>query len=455
MRVLLLTLLLILPVFAGCMGDDGEAPGAVEGDVAASAAEAGATTGPAPSAPKSPYQVTVDEEDASDSQGGGKGTTATAYPVSIETNPARPPITLDLSGEFDPVACGTGLSVNLPIPGGPRTWQWNDLRDELSVGDAYSYRIEMKYANTDQNWADLHLYYGLDGHNEFYSEPNAEKRGEIVMNFTGQSYRVNEDDMAWVAASCWYGFFTEPIPYTLTVTLTFVESALPAGAPVLLTVPPEATRLFVTGLAVDPSKGVLSHYRVFGPDDELLCECALSSNQQAASFELPGPGDYVLLVDHTDNGFVSFALDAPTNASLLPLQLEWQRHVVLTNDGGPIDETVEIDVPTTPLILNTWVSPPGSEDAANNVGTGKGYGITVTNSRGEVVRQKLAGFATYRVVVPGAFWIQNWYAVPFPDAEWEFMNDHHAYGNGPHQVHVKADNFRGEAVMSVLTYVRP
>lgn len=448
MRALVLSLLLVLPVFAGCLGEEPasepEAP-----PVAKSAEDAGAKSGDAPVAATQPYQVTLGDE-------GSSQEVVTAYPVSLETNAAKPPLTLTFDGEFDAASCNPLGGLPFGGLGAAQSWRFNDFSDQLAKGDVLSYAIEMKYTNTDQSNAELHLFYGVDTVQDYWQEPTGDVRGEVVMNFTGQSYRVDDEGPAWVAAACWYGVLTTPIPYTLTVTLTFAQGSVPSGAPMLLKVPANATRLFVSGVPLDAAQGVSSHYRVFAPDDSVLCECGLSSAGASASLVLPEPGDYVLLVDHTANGFVSFALDAPSPASLKPLGAEWATYPLTTSDGGPVDEAVDVDLPSTPLAMNAWVFPPGFSQGAPtpDAGMGKAVSLSITNGRGEVVRMKLGGYVTFHAGVPGQWMFGQWIPVALPGGEWEFFVDHHAYGPGAHQVSLKAEQMRGEAVLFAMHYVR-
>ena len=448
MRAVLWSLLLVLPVFAGCLGGE-ETPTAEAPPVAQSAEDAGAKAGDAPVAASEPYQVTLGAE-GSDAQ------VVTAYPVALQTNAAKPPVTLEFPGEFDAASCNPLGGLPFGGLGLAQSFHFNDLSESLAKGDVLSYAIEMRYTNTEQSWAELHLFYGMDTTQDYWQEPTGDKRGEVVMNFTGQSYRVDDEAPAWAAAACWYGAVTTPIPYTLTVTITFAQGSVPSGAPMLLEVPQGASRLFVSGVPLDPAEGVNSHYRVFGPDDLLVCECGLSSSETSAALVLPGPGAYVVLVDHTANGFVSFALDAPPAAPLTPLEAEWVVYPLHAAEGGPVDATVDVDLPSTPLSMNVWVFPPGFTEGVPtpDAGMGKGVGITITNGRGEVARTKLGGYVAFHAGVPGAWMMGQWIPVALPGAEWEFFVDHHAYGPGAHQVAVKAEQMRGEAVLFAQHYVR-
>lgn len=440
----LICLTLTLAALAGCFTEDDPTP-EVAPSIAGSAQEAGASSGPAPVAASEPFQVA----------GGAAGdeTLVTAYPVAFETNAAKPPETREFAGEFTPTGCTpvrnvplVGLLGVLPPNGGVY-----NVSDALAPGDVFSFDVQLRWTNTDESWADAHLFYAFGAATDNNNDFTGELRGEVVVNFTGQQFRLHDGQPAMVGAFCWYGQVTTPIPYTLTVTLHFAEAGVPSQTPILLDVPANATRLFVSGLALDPSQGVLSHYRIFGPDDELVCECSLSSNQAVATVELETTGAHVLLVDHTSNGFVSFALDAPPPAALRALDSVWSLMTLATSDGGAFDETVPFDLPATPLNMGAWVIPTGGEPA--DAGFGQGYALDVTNGRGEVVRQRMEAFAMYRLEVPSLFGIGDWRALPV-DGEWEFWQDHHAYGRGAHEAHVTADSFRGQVVLIQMSYVR-
>lgn len=439
--LLLALLTLAAPLLAGCLADE---PVAAATESAPAAQDAGAVAGPAPSAPKEAF--TVADEDA--------GGLATAYPVAMTTNPAKEPVTLDFTGEFQAQQCTPMGSLPFGGLGLASPFASHDLSDAFSPGDVYAYHLELRFTNTDQSWAEIHLGYNLGGENDFWNEPTGDLRGEVVLSFEGQGYRLDADDPAFAFVACWYGSVTDPIPYTLTARFTFAEAAVPAQTPVLLSVPDNATRLFVRGVPLSEDKGVLSHYRVFAPDDSLVCECALGSDQETATLELPGPGDYVVLVDHTADGFVGFALDAPPAQALRPLEREWAVYSVHATDGtSPVDVLTPLDFPSTPLNVGAWVWPADLTEGAPGAGFGKGYSLTLSNARGDVLRQRMFGFVDYRVVAPG-IWTQSWYPVPVP-GEWEFFEDHHSFDVGAHEAHLVAEQFRGEAVVFAQHYVRP
>lgn len=442
---ILLSLTLLAPLFAGCLAED--APPAAADAVAASAQDAGAVQGPAPAAAKDAYTVRTTTDEAAP--------TVTVHPARIETNAAKMPYTDTFEGVFSPQDCsptGSGLPVGGFGLASPR--RAFNVTDAFAKDDVFSYDVSLAWTNTDQSWGDLHLWHRFDGVSNTWTEFTGDKRGEVVLNFTGQGFIVSEDFLAFVGVACWYGAVTQPIPFTITLSVVFAEGAVPSDVPVLLRVPEGATKLFATGVALDPDAPVLSHYRVFGPDDELVCECALNSDETVDVLELDVPGDYVVLVDHTANGFLSLGLDAPVEP-LVPLDSQFAMYPLFASDGSTaVAETIMLDIPSTPLRLWAWVFAPGSIQDPPNVGAGHNLKISVTNGRGEVLRTSMVGYATYHAAVPGVLMTNDWYAVPL-DGEWEFFVDHHAYDLGAHTVQLTADQMRGEARLFALHYLRP
>lgn len=440
---LVLALILLLAPLAGCFSEDA-VPVQTE-TVAASAAQAGAVDGPAPAAAKNPYQL-ADAE-------GGQATTV--YPVAIQTNAAKSPFSDTFTGEFQPQTCtpaGGGLPLGgLGLARGSRSFEVSDV---FAQHDVFRYDVTLTFTNTDPSWAELHLWNQFDDVGNYWNEPTSENRGETVLNFTGQGFIINDEFFAGVGVDCWFGQVTTPIPFTITVDITFAEGGVPSAQPVLVQVPEGATRLFVTGLATDGSKPVTSHFRLFAPDDSLVCECTLRSDQTSASVELlAGAGDYVLLVDHTENGFVALALDAPSPALLHPLGSRWESILLGASDGGSLDETKQITLNSTPLSLNAWVFAPGDMRGTPDTGVGHNVKISVANARGDVLRMSLVGYLTYHAAVPGAFATSRWYAIPI-DGDWEFYQDHHAYDLGAHTVTVHADSVRGVVTLFAQFYDR-
>lgn len=435
LNVAFLALSLLAPLLSGCLGQDDTTPAAVSA-VAASAEEAGATSGPAPSAPKEAYLVAPDE--ASEEQ-------VTAYPLSIRTNPAKPPVELDLSGEFKTADCAPGFDID-GVQDRRRFW---DLSEHLAVGDVFEYDVTVSFTNTDDSWAEIHPFFAMGSTVKGHTEPVRDVREPIVINYTGQSYRASDEDMAFLELDCWWGLVTDPIAFTVLVKLTFAEAAVPAEHPIRVPVPEGATRLFVRGVALDPAKGVNSHYRVFGPDDRLVCECALGSNQQVSTLELDQAGDYVLLVDHTANGFVSLALDAPPEADAEAMEVEWARTHIHHSDGGPVDTSVEFELATVPLLMHVQAA--SGDFSSPSLGAGKKTGIVVNNARGEVMRVTYGGHLAGFVPV-GDEWFNFWFGI-WPD-DWEYVVDHHAYGPGAHTAAIKAEAFRGDIFVITRQYVR-
>ena len=433
--------LALAPALAGCMSQ-GDAPEGEAPAVKASAEDAGALDGPAPAAAKEAYEA--------QSEAGA----VTVHPLSIQTTPAKAPYTQEFSGEFQPYQCmPTGGGLPLGGLGLAQGGQWFDVAEAFSANDVFSYEVTLTFTNTEQSWGELHLWHQFDQVGNYWTEPTSEGRGEIVLNFTGQGFILNAEPFALVGVDCWYGQVTSPLPYTISVSISFAEGAVPAQTPVLVTVPEGATRLFTSGLALDGAAPVESHYRVFAPDDSVLCECGLASDETLDVLELPAPGDYVILVDHTSNGFVAFGLDAPSPAPLQPLGTTFVEFVLASSDGGPVDETVSIDLPSTPLNMGTWVFAPGAFDGPPSVGAGHNVRVEVSNSRGVVLRNAMVGYLTYHAAAPGFFMTNDWFAIPL-DGEWEFFTDHHAFNVGQHTVTVQADQLRGEARMIAMLYDR-
>lgn len=424
-RVVALALLLVLPVFAGCLADD-PAPASKEDLVARSAVEAGAKSGEAPVAPREAYAV---EE-------------TTAYPLGIQTNAARAPVVVDFSGSFAPQDCrplrfGEAEAV-LGAASYPR--RFLDIGDKVQVGDAFRYHIVVSYTNAADNWAEIHPAYGFGSTIQDHSE-STQDMTDVVIEWQGQGFRASEDDQAWLFIGCNLAAMKTAIAYTYTLTLTFAEGAIPAEAPVLIQVPEGATKLFVRGLPIDPALGVQSHFRLFGPDDELVCECALGSSDEVATVPLAAPGAYVLLVDHTENGFVSAALDVAPAAPAQPLAAEWNVIPVFSAAGGSVDETVDLDVGRVPLFMAAGVIGTGG------AGVGKKTSLEVTNGRGTPLHVAWGGHVTWDTP-DGRAWLGIW------PADWAWEIDHHAFAPGAHSASVSAEELRGDVVLYVRQYVR-
>ena len=182
---LVLALVLLL---AGCLG--GKPAAKDEGPVVAqSAAKAGAVAGPAPSAPQEPFQVRA----ATD--GTDETPAVTAYPLKLPTSKAKAPLELKYDGQFNSTDC-TGLSLSPAL----NQIRFYNLSPSLQRGDVIAYDIKLTFENTDANWAEVHVGFGMGARNEFHSDPVATARGKVTQNFTGQSYRVGEGDPAWVIA---------------------------------------------------------------------------------------------------------------------------------------------------------------------------------------------------------------------------------------------------------------
>lgn len=435
MRVLV-PLLLLAPLLTGCLSGD-EPPAASAPAIAQSAAEAGAETGPAPSAPKGAFFVAPDEDD--------KDETVAAYPATIRTNAAKPPVELDLSDAFTGADC-RGLNFGEAedvLQAASRHRHWTDLSEHLAVGDVFQYEVFFSYTNADTAWGEIHPRFAIGSDITSHDESTGQE-DTIEVNWTGQGYRTGDDEPAWVMVGCWQGVMAQPVPYTLTVKLTFADSAVPSQAPIRVPVPADATRLFVRGVAFDPEKGVSSHFRLFDAQDDLLCECGLSSGAEVATVAVQGGDELVLLVDHTDNGFVSLAFDAPPTEDLEAMQVEWVRTSLVTSAGGPVDTTVDVDLGKVPLFMSARVLGPTD----GSPGGGKKTQLSLVNGRGEVLRQSWGGHTAAQTDGDAGPWLGFW------PGDWERVVDHHAFAPGAHVATIKAETLRGEVVLYTRQYVR-
>lgn len=373
----------------------------------------------------------------------------------METTAAKAPLVDAFEGSFETAEClptGGGLPLGALLLGSGGDAR--DLRDSFAQGDVFAFDITLTFTNTDQSWGELHLWYSFGETGDYWTEPTGDGRGEVVVNFTGQGHITTEDFWANIGVDCWYGQITTPVPYRVEYAIAFAEGAVPSSQPVLVQVPEGATKLIVSGLALDGATPVTSHFRVFAPDDSLVCECGLNSNEEAAVVDLPGPGDYVVLVDHTEGGFVALALDAPPVAPLRALASRFEAFVLASSGGQAVSDSFPLDFPSTPLAVFGWVEPPGDPHGAPDVGAGRNLKMTLVNARGEVMRIAMGGFVNFHAAVPGAFAMQSWYPVGLPDDEWEFYFDHHAYAPGGHTVTVDAEMLRGDAVLYAIFYDR-
>ena len=358
------------------------------------------------------------------------------------------------TGEFQPQEClPTGGGLPLGGLGLARGGKFFDVGEAFAKNDVFRYDVTLSFENSDQSWAELHLWNQFDNAGNYWNEPTSDGRGQVILNFTGQGFIVNDDFFAGVGVDCWYGQVTDPIPFTIDLNVIFAEGAVPAAQPVLLKVPEGTMKLFASGVAIDASKGVTAHFRVFRPDDSLVCACSLLSAQQVSTVPLEAAGDYVILVDHSENGFLSFGLDKESADKLRPLAARFEQFPVASSDGGPIDETLQIKLNSTPLNMGGWVFAPGDIMGNPDVGAGHNVKVAVSNAHGDVLRMGLVAYGTYHASVPNMMTTNDWYAIPI-DGDWEFYQDHHAYDLGAHTVHVSAEQLRGVVMLFAQFYDR-
>ncbi|HVL46954.1 MAG TPA: hypothetical protein VM889_00175 [Candidatus Thermoplasmatota archaeon] len=433
MRAILIVLALALPALAGCFGPAADMPAPDPLAAANDSVDAGAVAGTSPVGPKKPFKVEVDNASGTEK--------VVAHPVRFKTNPAREPIVVERAGTLNTTNClPTGRT---PIS---HNWRWFSLGDDLRPGDVFTFDVALEYENKDNSWADLHLVYSIGGREGGDYTARGDARGPQRQNFSDQGFH-GEDTYSGFGVVCWSGLILEPLAFKLTATLTFVEGGIPAGVPLQIEVPANATRFIVSGVPIDPAKGVLSHYRLFGPDDRLLCECALSSNKQAHATPLVGPGDYVLLVDHTDNGFVTVSLDAPSPERALPLGMRWKSWRFAVSDGETNPKkTFPIEFPTVPLRVGAGLD---AEQAEVSLAVAKTATIHLANAHGDVLVRKIPGYVEYGVVGSGFG-----FGLPLVPGTREYRVDHHNFRPGPHTLEVSAEACRCHAVVHVVTYER-
>lgn len=214
------------------------------------------------------------------------------------------------------------------------------------------------------------------------------------------------------------------------VTLQPVTDVLGPEVPYLLTVPEDATRLALRPFRLNETP-VVSHFTLLREDGSLLGHYGLNSYEAAQIVDLPGPGRYVLHVDHVLGGFVQAALDAP-GGRLEPLALDF---VDLPLREGPGD--AEATLPPGALSVLPWVEPPGTGSAR-----WEGLTVTLTGGRGKVFEWQAPDRLTL-APGPGARW------GPLGLAPQEFVWDHHAVLPGAASAAVRADLLEGRVGLRV------
>ncbi len=436
-RAAVLALAVVAPALAGCLGggDDAAPSPASSAPPAPVPSVNGASPNATASGPTAPTGAFDVERD---------GSRATVYPYVIPGQKARPARALDFAGEYAPEDCTTILASDVV---GDR-FRYHDLTGDLEAGDAVVLNVTFTYSNTDQNFADLHLSTGVPGQSYYFSESVGDRRGEIVQSFEYQfSYAGGPDAWAFVGVDCWWAANVQTISYALTVRLTFGEGVIPAGSPHLVRVDANVTELRVTGAPAAPGVVVTGHYRVFDPADRLLGEFALNSDEAFDAVRAPTPGDYVIIVDHSENGMLALGADArPADPEVRILDVAWQPTTdLVTTAPGPVDETVTVEIPRVPLRISPWVRP-----AEGGAALGKKITIDIDGPKGRVWHRQLPTYVGADLSRLG----RTGTVLPGPDP-WESTYDHHALALGTHTVAIRADAFQGEVYHGWVTYLRP
>jgi len=417
-------------VLAGCFQAEAPPPTDVpQGDLVRTTADGG-VAGP-------DAAVQIQDEDP------GSSRPLVFYPYDLPGGRARAPAGKDITDKFETADCASPLFSD---DGPTRKFQMHDITDLFEAGDVVHIEVWANWTNKDDSWADLHLMVDLPTGGMFDTIDRGRDRGVFSVNFTSQVYwRGDAGDRAQVGMVCFYGASAQPVPYTLNVRVSYAENVVPASAPVLVKVPSGATRLMITGVPVG-ERPVTSHFRLFAPDDSLVGEYALNSNELIDAAFVPGPGEYVIMVDHTEGGFVSFGADAPPEDNVLVALDTVGTTLTLHSQDvpGPAAATVPFTIPRVPLVLLVF---PEAPDASPSYAFGRNFHLVVEGPRGLVLNFFLEGFgeaegAGQNVFIPAGL-------------DFTFEYDHHALAVGDHVAALDADAFRGELEFNWATYLRP
>lgn len=425
-RTPLVVLFVTLPLLAGCLGA-GDAPAPMENLTSTAITGNGTAAG----------STTAFVVDA------GDGAARTIHPYKVPGGAPRPPETRSFTGTFEAQDCGPGGAGFLA--GNP--WRSHDFTDMFRPGDVVDLYVTLKWTNTDTSHGDVHLFVNTPGPGYFNSTGTDAQRGEIVDNWHTQIlWSGAEGNTASAGPACFFGVAAEPIAYTLDVRASYAANAIAAQTPFLVNVPDDATQLRLTGLPTGEAP-VSAHWRVFAPDDTLVGEFALNSNEASDAAPVPGGGAYVVLVDHVENGFVALGADAPlADDSMTQLEFGFNGVEIFRSDTpGPVDASVPFNLPRVPLTLFVWADAAGDDP----VGASRALTFSVEGPRGLVLEWAQGGW----VSAPGPNG-RVWQPLPVPGWQ-DITYDHHALAVGDHTANVQADNFRGSLTFFWVSYLRP
>ena len=372
----------------------------------------------------------------------GEGAT-TIHPYKVPGGSPRAPESRSFTGTFAAQDCGPGGTGFLT--GNP--WRNHDFTDLFRAGDVVDLHVELRWTNTETSHGDIHLFVNTPGSGYFNSTGTDALRGEIVQAWHTQLLWTGEDGVtAGAGPACFFGVVAAPIEYTLDVHAAYAANVIAAQTPFLVNVPEGATHLHLTGLPTGDLP-VTAHWRVFAPDDSLVGEFALNSNEASDAAALPSSGAYVVLVDHVENGFVALGADAPlVDDSMTALAYGFNAVEIYRSDtGGPVDATVPFTLPRVPLTLFVWADAAAEEPA----GAARALTFSVEGPRGLVLEWAQGGWAATNVAD-----MQIWQPLPTPGWQ-DITYDHHALAVGDHVANVNAENFRGSLTFFWVSYLRP
>lgn len=239
-----------------------------------------------------------------------------------------------------------------------------------------------------------------------------------------------------LAVRCEDGSAVSQVKVGVSVTLRWVENVTAPEVPYLLTVPEGARTLALRPFRI-ANASVIAHFTLLRADGSLLGHYGLNSYEAAQLVDLPGPGRYVLHVDHVLGGFVQAALDAP-GGGLEPLPLQV---VDLPLREGPGQASATI--PAGSLSVMPWFEPPAAGPARWT-----GASVVLDGERGKVL-EWLPEDHVAILPAPGARW------APLGLSEREFAWDHHAVVPGAASVLVEGEPVSARVGLRVLAVAPP
>ncbi|MHB8604464.1 MAG: hypothetical protein ACYDCK_04345 [Thermoplasmatota archaeon] len=448
MRFALVFGIVAILALAGCLS--GATPKGAPAEKAASnaptatAADA-TTTGAAIAAPSKPFQA----DSVANSDPNTK-TSTTIYPFVPHGQRDKAAQRIVLKGTFNATDCTVPVANFFSPQLGSGQYQPFDLKKYFEAGDTFDMNETMTWTNTASDAADLHLFSFLPTDSFYHTAPTYGTTGPVTIMYDAQQAWPNDatNAYAWVGAVCFYATNAQPIDYTITLTITYLRGIAPAHTPVLLHVSQNVTELIASEVGITPAARVTAHYRIFDPDDKLLGSFALHSDGSAVRIPVKANGDYVLLVDHSENGYVAIGANAPpADNEMIFLKTQWaQKPLVNVEQPGPAAITATFVLPRVPLTLYVYPAPA----AQSGVALLHNFDLKVKGPLGPVEDDAIPGEAILHLPICNS---ACYFGLPIPG--WGYSYDHHALAAGEHTVNVNADEFSGSVYVSMMSYLRP